>query len=249
MGKIQENTTEIKDYNYIISHNKLIFVDKIESKEIRAGGKYSYGVNYETGETAQVLDKDYWKSAELMRSLVEEENYTPLWKKLLFLLIITGAVGFVWFIAYMLIPTAEKPVVNKTPLSQKIEIIPKLEQKETINNNISNPVIQKDSLSVEILKRDYDIESMGLEINRIMEEKNILISENFELTGLIEEKDIKIKNLEEKLLIYSQKPKDLTQEAFLMHLGTLVYERCEKTELETENNNCKELYYNYVKND
>ena len=61
MAKVQEKEIENKvaDYNFIISQNKVLFVDKITNKDIKNGGKFSQGQNYYNGDTVQILDKDY----------------------------------------------------------------------------------------------------------------------------------------------------------------------------------------------
>jgi hypothetical protein len=145
-------------------------------------------------------------------------------------------------------------IVERLPLpTNPINKVKKEGVIKEVQNNIEviptkNNIIQDSSMEIEIMKKDYEIESLKLEYNRLMDEKNILTQDNFNLTSKLEEKDIKINELEEKLSIYAEKPKDLTQEAFLLHLGTLIYKRCEKSQNETEKNNCKDLYFDYIKN-
>lgn len=261
--KIEENKKVINDFNFIISHNEVIFVDSINSKEIKAGGKYSQGYNHNTNESVQILDKDYWKSAELMRALLETDNNTWLFKKwLIFFMIFISFIG-IWIVIYSSITEEEssKPIIKAEPIpinnrvsefnsniiEQKKEIIPITNQEKEIIP-ITNQAIKNDN-EILLLKKEFHIESLTLDLQRIMEEKNLLTHENFELKDNIVKKDILIKDLEQKIKAYDEKANDLSQEEFLKFLGQEIYERCEKSEREGEKNSCKDLYYKFIKND
>ena len=265
----------IVNHNFIISQNRVLFVDKITNKDIKNGGKFSKWENYMTGESVQILDKDYGKSAELMRALLETENATPLWKKALILLILWGIIFAVWVVLFSVIPSWEKEVkkentiienngatqvgdesslIKWTLTAPKIEIEePEIEETknwpmQSFRASESIEVIQAEN-EIETLKQNYEMEKLKIELQKLMKEKNEEVHKNFELQTEIEEKNEIIVNLEQKVKILESKPKNLSQEAFLLHLGNVVYERCEKAEARGEKNGCKDIYYNFITNE
>lgn len=274
-----ENELVVNDYNFIISHNVVLFVNAITKKEINAWWKYNFWQNHKTGETVQILDKDYWKSAELMRSLVEEDYDIPLWKKILVFSIIFFVLIIVVIIVYSIFIPDEKPTIPTKNVTQQIipwinNNQPKVETPITpaptnFNNTATwttqtwqilqttnaTTVFQDSQLSIEIMKKDYEIQSLTLEYERLTKENNLLIEENTKITNQNKEKDliisqnkILIEDLEKKLKEFTNIPKNLSQEAFIINLGTQIYNKCEKWDLsEVEKVNCKELYFNFVK--
>jgi hypothetical protein len=110
---------------------------------------------------------------------------------------------------------------------------------------ISNNVLNQEK-EIEILKKDYEIESLKLELQRIMDEKNILTHKIFELETEIEKKDEIIAEFKQKQALQEKTTENLSREKFLLHLGTEVAKRCEKAEKEGEKNGCKELYFKFV---
>lgn len=264
---LENNEEKISDYNFIISQNKVLFVPKITNNEIKSGGKYCFWQDYNTGNTVQILDKDYGKSAELMRSLLETDSYTPFWKKALIFLILWVIIFWVWSMIFSFSWSEEKKneIIKVLPnIGDKVKIIKdetilqKEKEKEIIVNTKwpldENIKIQNNKINN--LKKDFEIESLKIEIQRIIDEKNLLTHKNFELWEKIAEKNNNIKLLTQEIIIYkeklrkyTEKPQNLTQEAFLLHLGNIVYDGCEKAELEGDKNKCKDIYFKFIQND
>ena len=118
---------------------------------------------------------------------------------------------------------------------EKIEVTPGLNQEKI--NQLGQENSQK--MDFDNYKLEFEYKKLQLDYQEVMEEKNELTHENFELKEKIEE-------LEAKLEKYNKNSENLSQEAFKLHLGNLILERCEKTPVESEANKCKDLYYKFV---
>lgn len=244
MEKVKEN-----DLNFIISQNKVFSIDKIKDSEIKAGWKLSEGFIFETSQTITILDKDYGKSAELMRSLLEEESGNNWILKTIFLFWI-GLIFICITIFLIIFLISEKPkdniIIKKDPIIQKqdIELIEK--SKWIIKNDLPKEninIIQP--LSFEVMQKDFDIKTLSkenIELKSKNEElkiiNNLLIIDNEELKQSLEDQ-------KEKNSIKEDKNNSL--EEFKKYLGYIVYTWCTKAEEEGKINKCKDLYYNFVK--
>ncbi|NOQ50458.1 MAG: hypothetical protein GQ557_02175 [Mycoplasmataceae bacterium] len=237
--------------NFIISQNKIVKVDLINKEEIKRGGKLSAWYIFETSQNIQILDKDYGKSSELMRSLLEEETEENWVVKTVIFLII-GFIILCFTIFLIIYFTWEKPpdkkvVIKKDPIIElrDIELINKSKgvEKNKLpkeNNNIIQP------LSFEVLQKDFDLKTLNIENTKLLLENEelkqiniLLIEENEELKQYLEKE-------KEKNTI----KKDINNwlEEFKRYLGHILYEGCLKEEEDGKKNKCKDLYYNFVKN-
>jgi len=204
--------------NIIISHNRILEVEKIEDKEIKEGWKLNENENY------RILDKDYWKSEELMRQLLEKKKKVPFWLFLL-MIIFGGVVSIIIMImTYNILmsyisPPVEAPKKNPIPLVQnEIKVTPKNEVKE-------EKVIIDENKEFEKIKHDYE----ALEIAYFEE-----LEKTCENTEVIKEVE-----------------KPLTQkEEFIMNLWKSILFKCDNliknsiNDKETET--CKNLYAKYI---
>lgn len=165
---------KIIDRSFIISHNNIIFVEEIEKSQIDNWGKYSFWENPMTGETVEILDKDYWKSSELMRALLENNSWGP-GPNLKKILIVWAILISVIVIIFVLIPTKkEEKIIPKVEnvydqnKSTTTVVVDKIEKPITINNtwSITNTWIisedQKIKNEIEIQKKE--LESLKNEI-------------------------------------------------------------------------------------
>jgi len=252
--KVEKNEyieVETDGINYVISHNQILTVPKITQKEIEKWGKFCEWLDFYTWETVKILDKDYGKSAELMRALLEEEQ--PKSRKWLYVIIWT--VIFIILIILVIvinnnsgdIKAVVRPVINS--ITQK-----DLEEKSKPKKEVIK-VIQKQEKIVELpknniddFKNSFELQKLEIEYNFILEEKNELVAENFILSSELTEKNGIIQNLTEKLQKYELESQNLSQEAFKKHLGQTVLDRCEKMTIQGIENNCKDLYFKFVDN-
>jgi hypothetical protein len=104
------------------------------------------------------------------------------------------------------------------------------------------------SSQITMLDKDYELEVSRLENKRLQNDNEDLLKKYNDLLKLSENNDKLLKECNTNLKIYTDIPKNLTQDAFLLHLGTKIYEQCEKTQIEEEKNKCKDLYFDYVNN-
>jgi hypothetical protein len=92
---------------------------------------------------------------------------------------------------------------------------------------------------------------LRIELQRELAKSNNLLESNnnlqIELNGKNLENDILKDKIKELDLKESLKGDNLGHKDFLLHLGTLIYNQCEKTVKNTEINKCKDLYFKYVK--
>lgn len=245
--KKEEDNIKITEssINYIITQNQIITVPKISKTDIKNGGKFAQWIDAHTSRQINILDKDYWKSSELMRALIEEDEVKN--NKWLFIIIwiilfisILVWIAFIWNswdIKKVDVKKENEYIKNVSdPLKEeikKIEIkedIPKVNIEKVENNNIWD------------FRSEFELEKLQIQYWQLIEENNNLLVDN---NILIEENKI----LKEKVENYENKAKNITSEAFLLHLGQMVYNKCETAEDEGIKNNCKDLYFNYVKND
>lgn len=160
-------TKKIIDRSFIISHNNIIFVEEIEKAQIENWGKYSFWENPMTGETVEILDKDYWKSSELMRALLE--NWTT-WSSINMrkIIIVWAIVISVIVIIFALLPKSKEKEVPKienyinqntgttTVVVDKIEKPIITNNTWSINNTWTISEEQKTKNEIEIQKKELE---------------------------------------------------------------------------------------------
>lgn len=116
-----------KKISLIIDHCRVYEVEKIEKKEIKRGWKFSKNWLYE------ILDKDYGKSAELMRYVVEErKKMSMVWIIILcivWILFIILTIYIIYSIVATPTPTITTPTPTKTIQTENNPVI------ENNNNN------------------------------------------------------------------------------------------------------------------
>jgi len=237
-------------YYFLISHNEIIEVDNITDKDIKDGGKYSTWENYITWDKFEILDKDYWKSPELMRMLLAPKikktnfiKYIIVWGVTLLIFILTVVVFS--YNSNTAKITNNTWIINKEVIPKHSEVIPIKKEVVPIKENIQNkdswfigfsqPLKSKDQINFEKTAKMWEIDRLILENTKLREENTKLTIENTKLKENIQSQNIV--------------NKDLTLEAFKMYLGNIVYKQCEKTWQEGLINKCKDLYYKYVQND
>lgn len=148
-----EKNELLNNTNLIIDHNRVFKVENITKKEIKQWGKLSKSRDWQY----IILDKDYWKSPELMRYVVEEIK--PVWFGIYILIWFLGII-FVWITIFLItlffdnwskkivpenniisIPPTTKPIIIKENSNTwNIQPIP--------TNNL--PVINSNSWVVDI---------------------------------------------------------------------------------------------------
>ena len=241
--------------NYLLEHGKVIVVDKIDKKEENhKSGLFYSGIDYKTNDTINVLNKDAWKSAELIRIVMQKKNKMPLW--LLITLLIT------WIITTIIVLVivanvlgnitwqVKTPELKTTNTSSSIVVtdiektpIVNDEKKENINENESEILyswytqpeynfdkLQADytiqELTLELQKKDKIINDLELEKEKIKNDKNILLAENENLKSILE---------------------DYKKKKIFYDLGKQLDSICDTNE--NIKPICKDLYFNLVKND
>lgn len=233
-----------------ISHNRIIFLDKpIKRREkTHKNWKYSYWKDYRSNFEVEILDRDYWKSAELMRQVLENK------KKSIWLLIL-------WLVSWLVIIFIVLAIVsnllnsntiknqnvnneNKTPIitapiiENPIENIP-IEENKNIDNFENNLIVEenknKNDFDLQNAELNLQLKIMSLDYEKIKVELNEKNLENEKLNDVINQKELEIEELRAKI-------KNLTSNEFYLFLGTKIVEECEKN----ANNYCKELYFNYL---
>ena len=110
----------------IIDHCRTYVVENISRREIKHWGKLSRGKDY------IILDKDYGKSAELARYVMEErKKMSIMWYVVLFL----AGLAFLWFTAWIIMNAfTTKPTVTPTNSTNNI-----------ITPTPAKPIIVKDN--------------------------------------------------------------------------------------------------------
>lgn len=245
---------ENNSLSFEISHNRIIFLDKpIKRREkTHKNWKYSYWKDYRSNLEIEILDRDYWKSAELIRLVLETKKKSKaliiLWIIFSFIIIIIVLV-FVWNIVNK---QATQQVENKpiiTPIIPPNQGTPQETQIKNIDNVTNNDIIidenknKNDLTNNQMLALEYQAEEMSLQINLLMKKNEFLQSELNEKTLLITQKDELINKKSNEIEEISQKLKNLTSNDFILYLGNKIADECEKN----SNNYCKDLYFNYIK--
>lgn len=248
-----------------ISHNRIIFLDKrIKNKEkTHKNWKYNYWKDYRTWLEVEILDRDFWKSAELMRLVLETK------KKNKALLIIWVIFSFIFVFIFLIIiwnfltkkedeiiinkqinpiitqPQIQKPIeINNNVLKDEKNIeknIDKVEKDVMIENENKNKTNWNEN--IQLMSLDYQSKQLTLELNLTIKKNELLVIEIEEKNKLIENKQIEINNLYLIISDNQAKLNNLTSNDFYLYLGKKVEQECEKN----QNNYCKELYYWFLK--
>lgn len=220
----------------IISHNRVLEVERIESKDFKEWWKIS------ENEDFIILDKDYWKSAELMRALLEKKKKMPFW---VFVLLIVWWIIFsiiILIITYKVIMSVIAPpvpvatennqVIKTTPL-----VVNPVKQTEIITNSwsITNSWNIATAPIIDLEKQKLEDDYMALQL---------AYNEEIKKTCEIKEKIIEVPKeifIEKKLT---------EKEKFLMNLWNEIFNKCDNliknniNDAETET--CKNLYSKYI---
>lgn len=254
-------TTKIENVNIIIAWNRILIVDSIDKKELESWRVTSWYDEVE-GRKYTILDKDYGKSSELMRMLLEEEQgwWMPiLFKVLIGLFILVSLTIWSIFVYGMFSDNEDQAPVLST---QRIEIQESrnaMEIEEEQEQEEDQPIISIiDTTPVENCVAESNrnqLQSLSFEIESERNQFRIssLQDEINTCTTKIAEKQREISLLEADKLELSQYiqniPKNSDKEKFLLHLGTELSKKCENTSEENVKESCKQLYYNYLQND
>ena len=237
--------------SYIIQHNEAIEVDSIPGGEkTHKSWKYITWTNYKTGESIEILDKDYWKSAELMRLLLAKKGNPWLFALYVFLaLSIMGVMWYFWYQFFQgnggsIVPqiNQEKNIVqNQTPSWS----IPGMQKKPVEPVEIKEPEVNTVQLNQEIMDQWIYIESLLKEKTELEEKVEKLEQEKTLLQETVE----KCNNNITELLEESNKK---TKDGLIFRLGEMIDERCSKWidfGTDKQKDVCQTLYTNYLKND
>jgi len=211
--------------NIIISHNRILEVEKIEEKEIKEGGKISENENY------FILDKDYWKSEELMRALLEKKKKLPTW--LLAIMVIFGAIMsiVIMVMTYNLIKSYVSPPVV-APITKQIPVIQKEIKVTPINEEKQETIIIQNTEEFEKINADYL--ALQVEYKKLLDNPTI--------------NEIEVIKYEEVVVL-----RDLSEkEEFIMSLWQNILNKCDKLIIKDIDNKgtlaCKNLYAKYILN-
>lgn len=252
----QENIINIENINNLlsfeVSHNRIIFLDKpIKNKEkLHKNWKYIYWKDYRSNLEVEILDKDYWKSAELIRLVLETRKKNKL---LIIAWIILSLIMF-WILASVVSsfikPKEEtkkiEPIIStQAPIFTPSEDLPKsIDNNENINiiENENKNKIVSDETNIQLAKLDYQAVELSLQIWLLNKQNEILQAELNEKTLLIEKKDNLINKQSLELADKEEKIKNLTSNEFILFIGNKIIQECEKN----KNEYCKELYFKYL---
>ena len=251
---------KIVEYNIIISHNQVMVVDNIDKEEIKKWGKYSTWFDYKNDLKINILDKDFWKSAELMRALLEEPVESWGLKRIIVVIIWLIVFLFSIIVIYYIFNTKENknisPIVNenikpkinnKGPLDNKVELESKPAPKTTPMLVAPNVKLKTNIVNDDTIRLNNSLELARLEFSY---EKEKLVFKLNECNLKKEVYENKISKLEEKNKICERPIQKIDTDSFLYFLGDNVYKGCKKLEKQWKKNTCKDLYYNFInKND
>lgn len=252
MPSIQDETASI---SLEISHNRIIFLDKpIKRREkTHKNWKYSYWKDYRSNLEVEILDRDYWKSAELMRLVMETK------KKKIWLLILWIFFAFILVFVIIIIiantlgaktttPTTTPiitPITQTTAPISQINPTPwrNIDIKTNTGTIVDENKNKNDLTNNQMLALEYQAQEAALQINLLMKKNEFLQSELNEKTLIITQKDELINKKALEIDELTAKLKNLTANDFILYLGNKIASECEKN----QNNYCKELYFNYIK--
>ena len=99
------------------------------------------------------------------------------------------------------------------------------------------------------MRLNFEYETLQISYERVQNENEYLSAENQNLLQKNIELQEKYSIAAAELQQIKNKPKNIDSEEFLLYLGSEVSKLCEKADSEGEKNKCKDLFYNYVKND
>ena len=237
---------------YLIEKNVVIPVDKITDDIKQKSIIYSWYTN--DWEEINIYDLENWKLAPIVRYLIEwwdeKGNKILLWLIIWWLLFVAIIliIIFSWndevkkidnnIISKSIIPTW-KIEIEKKEIKLPVEI-----KKDNFENELRNEI---DMMTW--LKKEAEIET--LRINFELEKKNITIQKlNIKNSDLLEKKlelEKEIEKLKDNVKISIKRIINEPKDGFIYYLGDNIYKKCENTLDEKILNNCKELYYKYMK--
>lgn len=233
--------------NILISHNRVLEVQEITNKEIKDGWKLSENENY------RILDKDYWKSEELMRLLLEKKKRLPMWLLAILVVIASIFALLVLNVLYKML-TAEAPVKQTipTPITQPTTPVKTIELKTE----------EEKENEIEIEKINDNYSDLQIAYNWVNEEYEILQNKYFNLEAdfnVVSEKYEEVseekQKIDKKLLDCENEEKNIVfnsdKEAFIFYLWQSILKKCDEA-IKNENwqfEACKTLYSNYLLNE
>lgn len=240
-----------------ISHNRIIFLDKpIKNKEkTHKNWKYNYWKDYRTGLEVEILDRDFWKSAELMRLVLETK------KKSKALLILWVIFWFIFIFIFLIIvwnflnkkETAPVTTPIISPVITQPQVQPQaqnIEVKQNIDNTGALDIIEDenknktnwDANNNQMLALDYQAQQLTLELNLAHKKIQLLQAELDERAWILAQKQQELNEKGLKIAELNSKLQNLTSNEFLLFLGNKIAQECEKN----QNDYCKELYFKYI---
>lgn len=240
-----------------ISHNRIIFLDKpIKNKEkTHKNWKYNYWKDYRTGLEVEILDRDFWKSAELMRLVLETK------KKSKALLILWVIFWFIFIFIFLIIvwnflnkkETAPVTTPIISPVITQPQVQPQaqnIEVKQNIDNTGALDIIEDenknktnwDANNNQMLALDYQAQQLTLELNLAHKKIQLLQAELDERAWILAQKQQELNEKDLKIAELNSKLQNLTSNEFLLFLGSKIAQECEKN----QNDYCKELYFKYI---
>lgn len=228
---------------YLIEKNVIIPVDKV-TKEIE-GKAVVYSWYTHEWEDIDIYDLENWKLAPIVRYLIEwwdiGGNKYLAWGIVWGLILLFG----LWFWIYSW--TEEKPVVTapvqlvEKPIAkteEKIEIIDNTENE--LKNEVEMMTGLKNEAELETLRNVFELEKKNINIAKLENSNSELFEKNTILKKELEILNEKVNNQVNRII---NSPED----AFIYYLGDNVYQRCENANDEQILENCKDLYYKFIK--
>jgi len=251
---MDEKINEIEEINIIISHNKIIIVDSFEKWE-KDSWKFSTWYDNISERQYNIIDKDYWKSAELMRMLLEEQWSTSWFMKKI--LIWWGFLAWIvmlliaWSIFFWWEQQEDEPEEIRSPIQESIQ--PDFFDIEEEQEERDEVVIESQECIEASNRNELEILNYQLSNERSLFKIRSLESDLNMCSEKIAEKDSDINRLSWDLRVIQQdiqnQPQKDAREEFFIHLGSELSKKCESSNDEKVKDSCKELYYNYLQND
>lgn len=239
---------------YLIEKNVVIPVEKITDDIEEKSIKYSW-YNHDW-KNIEIYDLENWKLAPIVRYLIEwwdeKRSNLLLWWMIWWMLLI-AVILIIIFSWNDEVKKVENNVVTKSVFPIWNTKINEPKEKEEIivevkENNFENELKNEIDM-MSWLKKEAEIET--LRINFELEKKNITIEKlNAKNNDLIEKKqelEKEIAKLENNVEISKNRIIKEPKDEFIYYLGDNIYQKCESALDDKILNNCKELYYKYMK--
>lgn len=196
------------------------------------------------GENITIQNLDAGNAVELMRIALEDDA-RGFWRIILYIGAILLVVGIVYFV-YTWFSYSDMEVWPLIPIPwEVVEQVPIISQEPLQGTGTTVPI---ESFNIEEerakMQADFQYQQLTLEHTKTLQE----LEKANTYKGLYEEELQKNSDLQKQIEKLS-KPADIGKQDFLLKLWQEVYDRCDKLPEWEAKNSCKDLFFNYIKND